>query len=222
MVKQVAKKVAASTDTVQPDIELQKLALERARYRMDIVKWIVIAIGAAVSFAVLDVGKLWLEQYRATSNHQRILLNSYLTATEAPQPEVWKRKLKLIINSATDKRTVAWANKELAYINEFAELDTLYRETLKVASQLVGRSSLANPARSDARSRFEQLYWADLPFAGEGQDVINAMIGFRRQLRIAEADAAPTAEWDKLNGRLHDLSEALKKESEARRAALEK
>lgn len=194
-------------------LELAKLKLEQARYRADVLKWIVVAVGAVISFAVIDYGKLRLEQFKATAENQRELLNAYLRATESPEPDVWKRKLQLIKTVTEDRPTVEWVDKELKYINEYAALDALYRETLKVVSQLVEPSRLAEPERVQARARYNQLYWADLPFAGESQDVITAMIKFRNQLLIAEesgADLNRREEWILLNSKLLDLSNALR------------
>jgi hypothetical protein len=148
-------------------IESQRLRLERARYQADILKWIIVAIGATVSFAVIDYGKLGLEQFRAAAENQRGLLNAYLTATESPEPDVWKRKLHLIMSLTDDHKTTAWAQAEIEYIDRFAALDALYRETLKVASQLVEPGRVNEPDRVQARARYNQLYWADLPYAGE-------------------------------------------------------
>ncbi len=187
-----------------------KLQLERARYRADLVKWVIIAIGAVISFAVIDYGKLRIEEFRATAENQRELLNAYLRATESPTPDIWKRKLHLIINSSNDTQTKAWAQRELEYIDSFAALDALYRETLKVASQLVEPNRIGEPDRIQARARYNQLYWADLPYAGESQQVISAMINFRAQLIEAEKDPAATKEWAKLNRRLIELSKALR------------
>ena len=81
-------------------------------------------------------------------------------------------------------------------MQQFAALDALYRETLKGASQRVeppGR--LDDPERLRARSRFNQLYWADLPHAGESQTVVSAMVAFRIQLIAAERAKTDAAEW---------------------------
>ena len=172
------------------DLEVRKLELERARYRTDILKWIVVAIGAVVSFVVIDYGKLKLERFRVTAESQRQLLDAYLRATEAPQPDVWKRKLHILQNFADDERMQQWADTELKYIETFAGLDALYRETLKVASQLVEPGRLTHPDRAQARARFNQLYWADLPYAGESQKVIEAMIAFRQGLLLASISTA--------------------------------
>ena len=194
-------------------LEVEKLRLEQARYRADVLKWVVVAVGAVISFAVIDYGKLQLERFRATSENQRELLNAYLKATESPEPDVWKRKLKLIVNSTDDTKTIAWAAAELEYINNFAALDVLYRETLKVASQLVEPNRMTAPDRVQARARFNQLYWADLPYAGESEQVISAMVAFRSQLIIAE-NARPGVEgrkhWEQLNRNLIGLSSALR------------
>lgn len=203
--------LSKSSSQQKVDVEIEKLRLEQARYKVDILKWVVVAIGAVISFAVIDYGKLRLEQFRATAENQRELLKAYLNATDAPEPEVWKRKLSLILNSTDDGRTIAWAKKELNYIDKFAALDALYRETLKVSSQLVEPSRLNHPERAQARARYNQLYWAELPYAGESSEVINAMVKFRRQLIIAEnlGEAAP-AEWETLNRLLINLSTALR------------
>ncbi|WP_437783401.1 hypothetical protein [Sorangium sp. So ce1097] len=191
------------------DVELLKFRLEQDRHRTDIVKWVVIAIGAIVSFLVIDYGKLRLEQVRVAADNQRQVLEAYLKATESPQPEVWKRKLRVLENLADD-RMRKWATAELQHVNDFAALDALYRETLSVASQLVDPDRLNDPERARARMRYNQLYWAELPFAGESQAVISAMVAFRNQLMAAER--APTDEqvWQVLNGKLIELSIALR------------
>ncbi len=192
-------------------LELEKLRLEQARYRTDVIKWIVVAVGAVISFAVIDYGKLRLEKFRITAENQRELLDSYLSATESPQPDVWKRKLHVLQNFADDERIKDMAKAELQYIENFAALDALYRETLKVASQLVEPGQLADPKRVQARARFIQLYWGDLPFAGESGDVAIAMRDFRNALIDAE-NAGPdkTEEWANVGIALLGLSSALK------------
>jgi len=192
------------------DLELQKFRLEKSRYRIDILKWIVIAIGAIISFAVIDYGKLKLEQFRVAADSQRQLLEAYLRATESPQPDVWKRKLHVLENFADDEQMRQWAQTELRYIESFAALDALYRETLKVASQLVEPGRLNEPERVQARARYNQLYWADLPYAGESQAVISAMIAFRKQLLAAENTPSDKQAWEILNRRLIELSNALR------------
>jgi hypothetical protein len=192
-------------------LELEKLRLEQARYRTDVLKWIVVAVGAVISFAVIDYGKLRLEKFRLVAENQRELLNSYLTATESPEPDVWKRKLHVLQNFADDKRIKDWAQTELKYIENFAALDALYRETLKVASQLVEPGQLADPKRVQARARFNQLYWGDLPYAGESGEVVDAMIKFRDALIAAERPGTDkTEEWDNVSLALIGLSRALK------------
>lgn len=200
-----------SHDSRSDDLELMKFRLEQTRYRTDILKWIVIAIGAIVSFAVIDYGKLRLEQFRVTADNQRQLLQAYLKATESPQPDVWKRKLHILENFADDDRMRDWAQAELEYIDNFAALDALYRETLKVASQLVDPGRLNDKERIAARIRYNQLYWADLPFAGESKAVENAMIAFRDQLNKAESSPGDEGAWEELNAQLLQLSWALRK-----------
>src|SRR6188474_2738775 len=89
-------------------LETAKLQLERDRYRAEIVKWIVVAIGAAVSFAVIDYGKLRLEQARLASENQFKFIEAYTKATESAEPEIWKRRLDVLQLFATDDQVRAW------------------------------------------------------------------------------------------------------------------
>ena len=116
----------------------------------------------------------------------------------------------MILNSSPDARTASWAERELQYIDEFAALNSLYRETLRVASQLVNPNTLDEPDRVEARARYEQLYWADLPYAGESSEVEAAMVLFRMHLLEAERDGSDVEAWTQLNYQLINLSEALR------------
>jgi hypothetical protein len=200
---------STSQDRLAMRLEILKLKLERARYRSEIVKWIVVAIGAAVSFAIIDYGKLRLEQVRLTSDNQFRFIEAYSKATEAPQPEIWKRKLDVFKVFATDDHVQEWITNQLETIENFAALDALYRETLKTASELIIPTAENNEERNNARKRFEQLYWADLPFAGESQEVIDAMIAFRDGLMEAEAAPKDEIKSSKLNSLMYDLSKTL-------------
>ena len=191
-------------------LEILKLKLERARYRSEIIKWIAVAIGAAVSFAVIDYGKLRLEQMRLASDNQLKFIEAYTKATETAEPEIWKRKLDVLQLFATDDHVRAWAKNQLDYIDEFAALDALYRETLKTASQLVDSAMANDSERKKARRRFEQLYWADLPFAGESTEVASGMIAFRKGLLAAETTSTEVEAWASLNSLLIDLADTLK------------
>lgn len=195
------------------DLELLKFRLERSRHRTDLAKWVAIAVGAVVSFGVIDYGNLQLERFRATAENQRQLLESYLTATDSPEPEVWKRRLNVLIQVADDERIRAWAQSELLYIQEFAERNALYRETPQVASKLIDPSRLSDPDRILARVRFEQLYWVDLPFVHEGKKVEAAMVQFRNALLAAEQAPTNPALWSKLPGLLYNLALTLRDET---------
>jgi hypothetical protein len=197
---------STSPDRLAMRLEILKLKLERARYRSEIVKWVVVAIGAAVSFAIIDYGKLRLEQLRLTSDNQFRFIEAYAKATEAPQPEIWKRKLDVFKVFATDDHVQEWITNQLETIETFAALDALYRETLKTASELIIPTAENNEERNQARKRFEQLYWADLPFAGESQEVIAAMIAFRDGLMEAEAAPKDQIKWSELNRLMYELS----------------
>src|SRR5262250_188044 len=102
------------------DLERRKFELERSRYLMDVLRWIVVAVGAVASFYVIDLGKLRLERAQATADNQRQLLEAYLKATESAEPEVWKRKLGVLLKFGDDERTKQWAREELNYIDTFA------------------------------------------------------------------------------------------------------
>ena len=188
-----------------------KLNLERARYRAEIIKWVAVAIGATVSFAVIDYGKLRLEKVRLDSDNQLRLIEAYSKATEAAEPEIWKRKLDVLQLFATDDRVRTWVKSQVTYIDEFAALDALYRETLKTASQLVDPALMNDSERTKARRRFEQLYWADLPFAGESDEVVDRMVSFRKMLLAAEKESKIPQSWESLNQGLINLSETLKR-----------
>ena len=51
-----APTATSNTTTIEDtmNVEIEKLRLEQARYRADLLKWVVIAIGAVISFAVID------------------------------------------------------------------------------------------------------------------------------------------------------------------------
>jgi hypothetical protein len=82
--------------TTVPDLELLRLQLEQARQRNELWKWVIAAAGAILSFWVIDLGKLRLEQHRFEAESARQVLSAYLTATEAPEPEIWRRKLHIL------------------------------------------------------------------------------------------------------------------------------
>jgi hypothetical protein len=199
-----------SIQEASPPLESQRLALERARHRADIAKWIVAAIGAAVSFGVIDYGKLRLERERSAAENQRLLLQAYLTATESAQPDIWRRKLHVLTSLVAEDRVREWARAELSYIDDFAAKDALYRETLRVASQLVTPSKPDDSERVLARKRFEQLYWADLPYIHESAEVEDAMVKFRRALLGTEKSRQDVDAWTTLDSRLLELSKVLR------------
>ena len=57
-------------------LEMEKLKLERSKQRTEVLKWIVIAIGAVVSFFVIDFGRLQLEKFQATAENESFLSKS--------------------------------------------------------------------------------------------------------------------------------------------------
>ena len=194
----------------------KRVSLDWWQFFSEIIKWLIIAIGAVISFYVIDEGKLQLEQFKARSEDRRDLLKSYLAATTTAQPDVWVRELKIILNMTDDDQLRQWAKTELTYIQSSAARDALYRETLKVASQLVEPTQLADPDRKQLRARFNQLYWADLPFVDESNDVASAMVEFRNKLQAAEKVGADDAKaWDNTNLALISLSRVLRNSTAA-------
>lgn len=180
----------------QTTLELRRIKLEERRYLADIAKWAIAAIGAVISFYVVDVGRLKLEEFKSHAENQRLLLQAYLTATEAVQPDVWERKLRVINTYADDDRMRSWAARELKNLKDYAAQEALYRETLRVASQLVYKPESKNPDREKARARFEQLYWAELPYVNESDEVKDAMVKFRHVLLEFEAKSADQNQLD--------------------------
>jgi len=137
-------------EAAQMALELRKVRLEEWRFMGEIAKWLIAGVAAVVSFYVIDFGKLKLEEFKSRAENQRQLLQAYLSATESVQPDVWKRKLRVLQTYSDDDRIRKWAGGELQFIEQYAELNALYRETLKVASQLVYKSALK---KSGTRSR---------------------------------------------------------------------
>src|SRR5687768_10156434 len=112
-------------DTQTPDqahsqkMDLLKYELEQSRFRAETVKWIAIAVGAVASFAVIDYGKLRLEQFRTNADIEHQMLEAYFKATESAQPDVWRRKLQVLLYSSQDPQIVRWVETELFRIKSF-------------------------------------------------------------------------------------------------------
>lgn len=189
--------------------DLRKLRLEEYRFYAELAKWIAVAIGAIVTFLVIDRGKLDVEKFRSHSEDRRALLQSYLAATEAVQPDVWRRKLSVLRTLPEDEHIRQWAAEQLKELDEFGERKALFRETVRIASQLVDRSTLADSSRKAARSRYEQLYWADLPFVREETEVEGAMVQFRQALLQAEAAPQNQDLWNALSLKMLNLARVL-------------
>jgi hypothetical protein len=195
------------------EMDMARLALERARFRADILKWLIIAVGAVISFVVIDYGRLRLEQYRATAENERALLQAYLNAGDATNPEVWARKLQVIRTLSRDESLRGWAAQELAYIRQCALKESVYRDTLRVAAELLRPRDPTDPDWLQARKSFERLYWADLPYVRESAPVVEGMVAFRKALDLIEragTDARPDD--GPLNKAMIELARALSKD----------
>ncbi|WP_428243524.1 hypothetical protein [Gynuella sp.] len=198
-------------DEFEYKLASEKISLEKAKLRMELLKWLFIALGAVASFWVIDLGKLKLEQYRAQSQNERELLISYLGAMESERPEVWRRKIQFLMQYSNDPRIKSFSQNQIEYINKYAELDALYRETLKVASRLSIKEGLSSDVKQKEIQRFEQLYWAELPLAGESNSVASAMIDFRKKIYAPVGnDDEETKYWNELNLSLLELATAIR------------
>lgn len=198
-------------DELEYKLESEKISLEKTKYRMELVKWLFISLGAVASFWVIDLGKLELEKYRAQSQNERELLMSYLGAMESEKPEIWRRKIQFLMQYSNDSRIKSFSHNQIEYINKYAELDALYRETLKVASKLSIKEGLTSENRTKEIQRFEQLYWAELPLAGESESVSKAMIDFRKKLYTSpKEDEDGSKYWNQLNLSLLELATAIR------------
>lgn len=199
--------------TFDQKVEFQKLRNERFKSLVEISKWVVISIGAIISFFIIDVGNLKIEEFKADSAHGENLLNSYLESANTSNPDLWTRKLGLIREFSNDSVIINWAKKEEVFIKDRAALLTLYKETINVGSILANQNLYDTEEWKNALKRFYQLYWADLPFYGETQPVINAMVNFKSILDQI-SDKNEIEKWREMDNGLHRLSETLKKESE--------
>ena len=193
-------------------LDYEKLRTERWKVRNELIKWLLIAIGAVISFYIIDIGKLRVEKFNAESSSQQKLLDSYLSATESPNPDLWKRKLNLIKNFAKDSAILLWADKEVKYINEKAALLALYKETVNVTSVIANRQTYGTPEWINATKRFYQLYWADLPFYGESRTVAAGMIAFKKKLDEIK-DGKDMFKWQEMDLALITLSSTMQTES---------
>jgi len=192
-------------------LELKKLDLERSRLRFDVVKWLIVVVGAVVSFWVIDVGRLKLEEFKANSESEKALLDAYLLASETTQPEVWVRKLQVISTLSSDAELRRWAVSQASYVKKCSAKQAIYQETLRTAATLMHPSSQSDSAVMAARARFEELYWADLPYVGESDGVSRAMVSFRNDLIAIENGTGNTASAvTSLNQDMLELSAKLK------------
>ena len=172
------------------NLDLLKLDLEKSRLKLDVVKWFIVVVGAIVSFWVIDVGRLKLEEFKATAENERALLNAYLLASETTQPEVWVRKLQVISTLSTNPDLRSWAVGQLSYVRKCSAKESIYQDALRTAAALVHPAGKIESDVVAARQRFEELFWADLPYVGESKEVVDAMVSFRMALIAAESGPA--------------------------------
>ena len=194
--------------------ENAEIALENKKLIFAVIKWAIIAIGVVISFWVIDVGKLKLETEKARNLNKQNLLNTYLQATETPNPDLWLRKLRLIKelsdNDMADMKL--WAQKEEKYIKEVSALVVLYQETVKVVSTLSNRNQYLSDEWKSARNRFYELYHGDLVFYKESDNVQTAMVQFKNRLEVINPDEDKS--WDEMDQQLLSLVIVLSEESE--------
>ncbi|MGV8986417.1 MAG: hypothetical protein ACOH2H_09055 [Cypionkella sp.] len=165
------------------------------------------AIGAAISFLVIDYGRLQLERFRVSAENERALLNAYLLASDTQNPDLWLRKLELIQTLSIDPALKDWAGREITYVKNCSAKAVIYQETLRVAASLLDPQTEPTE-RAAAQRRFEQLYWADLPYVHEGPGVAGAMVHFREA--FVAAGSSPAADGlTALNVAMINLGKAL-------------
>ncbi len=198
--------------TFEEKVEFQKLKNEKFKSIVEIIKWGLISIGAIVSFLIIDIGNLNIEKFRADSSHEESLLNSYLESTKTANPDLWRRKLRFISKFSSDTIVTKWAITEEEYVKNKAGLLALYKETVGVCSILANRSLYDTEEWRKASKRYYQLYWAELPFYGETQPVISAMINFKLHLEEI-TNTTELEKWQNMDVALIKLSNILKKES---------
>ena len=179
--------------------------------QVDILKWIVATCGAVVSFFIIDLGKLKLERQKAKNLNEQKLLDSYLTASDTPDPNLWLRKLHLIQKFTNNKATRDWAIEEEDFVNTKSGKIELYTETLRTASVLANKAEYKTEEWHKALKRFFQLYWADLPFIGESQKVVDHMIAFNQGLFQVQQNDTP-GNWKTMEEALLNLSGTFRKE----------
>ena len=172
------------------NLDLLKLDLEKSRLKLDVFKWIIVVVGAIASFWVIDVGRLKLEEFKVTAENERALLNAYLLASETTQPEVWVRKLQVISTLSTNPDLRSWAVGQLSYVRKCSAKESIYQDALRTAAALVHPAGKIESDVVAARQRFEELFWADLPYVGESKEVVDAMVSFRMALIAAESGPA--------------------------------
>ena len=207
------KNIDPGTNTLsfEQNLELEKLKVEKIQTRNELIKWALIALGAIISFYIIDLGKLRVEKFTAESTSQENFLNSYLTATESPDPDLWKRKLSLLKYFSKDTAILSWAEKEEIYIKERAALSALLKETVNVASILANRQLYGTEDWQKASKRYYQLYWADLPFYGESREVESAMVSFNLKLNDIQSKEE-IDKWRQMDLAVIDLSKILRAE----------
>ncbi|WP_109300705.1 hypothetical protein [Aquimarina sp. AU474] len=205
-------KIKVEDLTFDQKVEFQKLKNDRFKSIVEIIKWGLISIGAIVSFLIIDIGNLNIEKFRADSSHEESLLNSYLESTKTANPDLWRRKLRFISKFSSDTIITDWAIKEEGYVKNKAGLLALYKETVGICSIVANRSLYGTEEWKKASKRYYQLYWAELPFYGETQPVIEAMINFKSHLEQI-TNTTEVEKWQKMDLALIKLSDILKKES---------
>ncbi len=194
--------------------EIAELALENRKLFFEIIKWTILSLGVVISFWIIDVGKLQLEEKRASNENKKNLLNAYLEATETPDPDLWLRKLRLI-KALSDKNVTdmkSWATQEEKYIKEVSALVVLYQETMKVASVLSNRDQFQADEWKKSRNRFYELYHGDLVFFGESKKVEDAMVKFKKSFEAITKSKQKN--WDGLDQELLMLVITLSEETE--------
>ena len=178
---------------------------------VDLIKWVIVGVCAIVSFVVIDVGRLNIENAKFEAERRQKLLESYLASTETSDPLVWRRKLQ-IVSRLGDYDMCAFAVAQLQFIDEHEARNSLYREAVALAGQLIDTQIYGQPEWYQRKSRLNQLYYGELPLARLNNEVRAAMENYFEKLKAAEDHHPSTDGWKDAGMALAELSKTVAKD----------
>jgi len=178
---------------------------------IDLIKWAIVGVCAIISFIVIDIGRLNIENAKFEADRRQKLLESYLASTETSDPLVWRRKLQ-IVSRLGDYDMCAFAVAQLQFIDEHEARNALYREAVSVAGRLIDTQIYGQPEWYQRKSRLNQLYYGELPLAKLSDDVRTSMDNYFEKLKAAEDHHPSLDGWKDAGIALAELSKAVAKD----------